>query len=152
MGGGTGKMLVVGAEYNVALFRLFRYPVELSPNGPELFASFFANFVKIESIDPEFNGQRMWKAGTEWTWRWLSWFQVSGRYDHVVPNSKDTLETFDVISPKLIFKSDWLSHETVTLSYTQWFYGAHTHAEFPNDYSRGQLDSKMYALTFGLWW
>ena len=152
MGGGTGKMLVVGLEYNVALFRLFRYPVELSPNGPELFASFFANFVKINSVDPDFDGKFMWKAGTEWTWRWLSWFQLSGRYDHVSPNSKDHAEAFDVISPKLIFKSDWLSHETVTLSYTQWFYGAHTHAEFPNDYSRGQLDSRMYALTFGLWW
>jgi len=152
MGGGTGKMLVVGLEYNVALFRLFRYPVELSPNGPELFASFFANFVKIDSVDPDFNGQLMWKAGTEWTWRWLSWFQLSGRYDHVVPTSKDPLQTFDVISPKLIFKSDWLSHETVTLSYTRWFYGPHTHAEFPNDYSRQQLDSAMYALTFGLWW
>jgi hypothetical protein len=152
MGGGTGKMTVVGLEYNVALFRLFRYPVELSPNGSELFASFFANFVKIDSVDPDFNGKFMWKAGTEWTWRWLAWFQLSGRYDHVAPNSKDLQESFDVISPKLIFKSDWLSHETVTLSYTRWFYGAHTHAEFPNDYSRGQLDSAMYALTFGLWW
>jgi hypothetical protein len=152
IGGGTGKMLVIGVEYNVALFRLFRYPVELSPNGPELFASFFADFVKIDSVDPGFDGKRMWKAGTEWTWRWLAWLQFSSRYDHVTPNSKDLQESFDVISPKLIFKSDWLSHETVTLSYTHWWYGAHTHAEFPNDYSRGQLDPTMYALTFGLWW
>jgi hypothetical protein len=152
VGGGTGKMLVVGVEYNVALGRLARYPVELSPNGPELFASFFADFVHIDSVDPDANGKVMWKAGTEWTWRWLAWLQLSARYDHVAPNSKDLQESFDVISPKLMFKSDWLSHETVTLSYTRWFYGAHTHAEFPNDFSRGQLDDAMYALTFGLWW
>jgi hypothetical protein len=151
-GGGTGQMTVVGVEYNVGLLRLLRYPVELSPNGRELFASFFADVVKIDSVDPDANGKKMWKAGTEWTYRWLAWLQFSGRYDHVAPNSKDHAESFDVISPKVIFKSDWLSHETVTLSYTHWWYGAHTHAEFPNDYSRGQLDPTMYALTFGLWW
>jgi hypothetical protein len=152
VGGGTGKMTVIGAEYNVAIGRLLRYPVELSPNGPDVFASVFANFVSINSVDPNFDGQKMWKFGTEWTWRWLSWLQFSGRYDHVVPTSKDSLQTFDVISPKILFKSDWLSHETVTLSYTHWWYGPHTHAEFPNDFSRSQLDSTMYALTFGLWW
>jgi hypothetical protein len=151
-GGGTGQMLVVGLEYNVAWGRLLRYPVELSPNGPDLFSSFFVDFVKVASKDPDFDGRRMWKAGTELTYRWLSWLQLSGRYDHVAPNSKDSAESFDVVSPKLIFKSDWLSHETVTLSYTRWFYGAHTHAEFPNDFTRGQLDQTMYALTFGLWW
>jgi len=70
----------------------------------------------------------------------------------VTPNSKDTEESFSVISPKIIFKSDWLSHESVTLAYTRWFYGAHTHAEFPYDFTRGQLDTEMYALTFGMWW
>jgi hypothetical protein len=69
----------------------------------------------------------------------------------VAPNSKDLQESFDVISPKIIFKSDWLSHEQVTLAYTKWFYGAHTHAEFPDDYTRGQLDDQMFALTFGMW-
>ena len=53
--------------------------------------------------------------------------------------------------PKLIFKSDWLSHEQVTLAYSRWFYGAHTHAEFPDDYTRDQLDNQMFSLTFGMW-
>jgi hypothetical protein len=152
VGGGTGQMLVLGAEYNVAWGRLLRYPVELSPNGPELFSSFFADFVKVTSKDPEFNGQRMLKFGTELTYRWLSWLSFSGRVDRVVPNSKDAKESFTVVSPKIIFKSDWLSHEQVTLSYTHWWYGPDTHSEFPNDFTRGQLDSTMYALTFGLWW
>ena len=29
--------------------------------------------------------------------------------------------------------------------------GAHTHAEFPDDFTRHQLDNEMYALTFGMW-
>ena len=72
-------------------------------------------------------------------------------WKHVAPNSKDLQESFDVISPKIILKSDWLSHEQVTLSYTRWLYGNHTHAEFPDDLVRSQLDNEMYALTCGMW-
>jgi hypothetical protein len=151
-GAGTGQLVVAGLEYNVAWGRLLRYPVELSPNGPELFTSFFIDYVHVASKDPDFDGRQMMKLGAELTYRWLSWLTASGRFDRVEPSSKDSEESFSVISPKLIFKSDWLSHEQLTLSYTRWFYGAHTHAEFPNDFTRGQLDQAMFALTFGLWW
>ena len=150
--GGTAKMLVTGFEYNVAWGRLLRYPVELSPNGPDVITSVFLNYAQLDSKDPDFDGRKMLNFGAEVTWRWMRWLSLSARADRVAPNSRDPQETFAVISPKLIFKSDWLSHEQVTLSYTRWFYGAHTHAEFPNDFTRGQLDTDMFALTFGLWW
>jgi hypothetical protein len=105
----------------------------------------------VNSVDPDFDGRRLYKFGAEVTYRCVPWLAISGRADHVVPNSKDSDETFNVISPKLIFKTDWLSHEQVTLAYTHWFYGAHTHGEFPDNFSRGQLDNEMYALTFGMW-
>ncbi|HVZ74997.1 MAG TPA: hypothetical protein VHJ20_21595 [Polyangia bacterium] len=151
-GGGTGQMLVVGGEYNVAWGRLLRYPVELSPNGPEVFTSVFVDFGRVRSLDPDNDGRVLYKFGGEVTWRWLRWLAFSARADRVAPNSKDKQESFTVISPKILIKSDWLSHETVTLAYTRWFYGEHTHAEFPNDFTRGQLDTDMFALTFGLWW
>jgi hypothetical protein len=149
--GGTGKMTIVGAEYNVAWGRLLRYPVELSPNGPDLISSFFADFARVTSKDAAFDGRQFLKFGTELTWRWQSWLTLTGRVDRVMPSSKDSAESFTVLCPRLVFKSDWLSHETVTLAYTKWLYGAHTHAEFPNSYSRGQLDDQMFSLTFGLW-
>jgi hypothetical protein len=151
-GGGSGQLLVAGFEYNVAWSRLLRYPVELGPGGPEVFTSVFIDYVQVASTDPDFDGRRMVKLGAELTYRWLAWLTLSGRVDRVAPNSKDAAESFSVVSPKLIVKSDWLSHEQLTLSYTRWFYGAHTHAEFPNDFTRGQLDTAMFALTFGLWW
>jgi hypothetical protein len=151
-GGGTGQMVVVGGEYNIAWGRLLRYPVELSPNGPELFTSVFLDFVHVASKDPDYDGRKMLKFGAEVTYRWLSWLTLTMRADRVAPNSKDPEESFTVISPKILLKSDWLSHETVTLAYTRWWYGAHTHSEFPNDFTRGQLDTDMFALTFGLWW
>ena len=150
--GGTAKMLVTGIEYNLAWAKLLRHPTEFGGDGPELVTSIFANYASIDSQDPDFDGRKLLKFGAEMTYRFFSWLALSGRVDRVAPNSKDADETFSVVSPKLIFKSDWLSHEQVTLAYTHWFYGAHTHAEFPNNFTRGQLDNEMYALTFGMWW
>ncbi len=150
--GGTAKMFVAGAEYNLGWARLLRHPTEFGGDGPELTTSIFIDYASVKSQDPDFDNRKMIKFGAEATYRFFSWLALSARADRVVPNSKDPDESFSVISPKIIFKSDWLSHEQVTLAYARWFYGPHTHAEFPNDFTRGQLDNEMYALTFGMWW
>ncbi|APR79120.1 Hypothetical protein A7982_04467 [Minicystis rosea] len=152
-GGGTGKLLIAGFEYNFSWAKFLWYPEAYWGEGPDLVTSVFANVASVvESKDPNFDGRTLYKVGTEITYRCLSWLALSGRYDHVSPNSKDKRESFDVISPKLIFRSDWNSHEQVTLSYTRWFYGKHTHGEAPNDYTHEELDNQMFALSFGMWW
>ena len=149
--GGTAKIFITGFEYVLSWGRLLHHPADFDGERPDLTTSVFADYVSINSKDPDFDGRRMYKFGAEVTYRFFPWLALSGRADHVVPNSKDSQETFNVLSPKIIFKSDWLSHEQVTLSYTRWLYGAHTHAEFPDDFVRSQLDNEMYALTFGMW-
>jgi hypothetical protein len=151
-GGGTGQILVVGAEYNFSWGKFLWYPEAFWGDGPDLINSVFVNVASVQSRDPVFDGRVLFKLGTEATYRLLPWFAISARYDHVVPNSKDALETFDVISPKLIFRSNWNSHEHVVLSYTRWFLGERTHGEAPNDYTREELDDQMFALNFGMWW
>jgi predicted methyltransferase len=66
--------------------------------------------------DPAFDNKNFHKFGAEVTYRMLPWLAVSGRADRVAPNSKDDEETFHVISPKVIFRSNWNSHEHVTLA------------------------------------
>jgi hypothetical protein len=152
-GGGTGKLLIAGFEYNFSLAKYLWHPQAYWGEGPDLILSLFTNVgAVLESRDPYFDGRKLYKLGGEATYRFVSWMAISGRYDHVAPNSKDLLESFDVISPKLIFRSSWNSHEQVNLSYTRWLYGAHTHGEAPNDYTHMQLDNQMFALTFGMWW
>jgi hypothetical protein len=126
-------------------------PKSYNPEAPDLTTSVFSDVVNIDSVDPTTDGKWMYKFGAQVTYRLLPWLALSGRVDHVAPNSKDVHETFNVINPAIIFKSNWLTHEQVTLAYTQWFYGADTHADFPDVYTRGQLDDKMYSLTFGMW-
>jgi hypothetical protein len=152
-GGGTGKLLIAGFEYNFSLGKALWHPQAFWGEGPDLILSVFTNVAAtLQSEDPNFDGRKLYKVGGEATYRFTSWMAISGRYDHVAPNSKDNLESFDVISPKLIFRSSWNSHEQVNLSYTRWLYGAHTRGQAPNDYTHLQLDNQMFALTFGMWW
>jgi hypothetical protein len=152
-GGGTGKLLIAGFEYNFSWAKYLWYPQAFWGDGPDLITSVFANAGMVrESRDPSFDRRKLYKLGAEVTYRCLSWFAISGRYDHVAPNSKDLDESFDVISPKLIFRSNWNSHEQVTLAYTRWFYGPHTKGEAPNDFTHEELDDQMFSLSFGMWW
>lgn len=152
-GGGNGRILVVGAEYNFSWGKYLWYPEAFWGDGPDLINSVFGTVVHVKSKDPEFDGRLIYKFGTEATYRMLPWFAFSARFDRVAPNSKDAGETFHVISPKLIFRSNWNSHEQVVLSYTKWLLGKNTHGEAPNDYMQpDQLDDQMLALNFGMWW
>jgi hypothetical protein len=132
--------------------KLIRYPEEFWGEGPDLITSVFATAASVKSTDPDFDNRKMYKFGTEVTYRFVPWVGISGRFDQVSPNSRDHEENFQVFSPKLIFKSNWNSHEQVTLSYTKWWYGAHTHSQFPLDFTRHDLDSQMFAIHFGMWW
>jgi hypothetical protein len=152
MDGGTGTMVAAGIEYYLSWAKLLRYPEPFWGEGADLTTGFFASFGSVTSKDPLYDGRKLYKFGTEVTYRFLPWVAISARADHVAPNSKDAEETFTVVSPKLIFKSNWTSHEQVTLSYAKWFYGDHTHAEFPDGYAREQLDDEMLGLSFGMWW
>ncbi len=152
-GRGTAKMAVAGFEYNISWAKFLYHPEPFWGEGPDLITSVFSNVGSVmQSDDPDFDGRKMAKAGAEVTYRFLPWVGISGRYDHVMPNSKDEEESFDVISPKLLFKTDWNSHEQITVSYTKWFYGENTHAEFPLEMPRAELDDQMFALHFGMWW
>jgi hypothetical protein len=148
--GGTGKIGVGGIEYTLGWARFLR-PKSYNPEAPDLITSVFSDVANVNSADPTFDGRWMYKFGAQVTYRFFPWLALSGRADHVVPNSKDMHETFNVINPAIIFKSNWLTHEQVTLAYTRWFYGADTHADFPDLYTRGYLDNEMYSLTFGMW-
>ena len=51
-GGGTAKMLVTGAEYNLGWSRLLGYPETFGGEGPELITSVFADYASVESPIP----------------------------------------------------------------------------------------------------
>ena len=59
-----------------------------------------------------------------WTYLPLGWFGFGGRYDAVQPNNHDSTQNFSVLSPRLYFRTDFVTHEQIMVQYSHYFYGS----------------------------
>jgi len=83
------------------------------------------------STDPGSNHSRL-KAGAELTYIPISWLGVGGRYDLVDVNTSDSNSNFSVFSPRVILRSNFVTHEQILIQYSRYFYGANAAvSQFP---------------------
>jgi hypothetical protein len=102
-----------------------------------------------------FDGRVRYKMGADALYAFLPYLAVGGRLDRVVPNSRDSSETFHVLAGRVVFKTDWQSRESIMLLYAKWLYGAHTHPEYSsltNSLPLPRLDDQLIALNVNIWW
>jgi len=52
----------------------------------------------------------------------LKWLGVGARFTHVSPNSTRPEQDFSIISPRLVFKTNWISRERIEISYSRYMY------------------------------
>jgi hypothetical protein len=150
--GGNGKLLAAGVNYSASIGRMVSYPVPFNGDGPDLVLN--AGFVFAESwtdFQP-FDQRARCKAGADLLYTFLPFMAAGFRTDVVVPNAHDSGETFAVIAPRLIFKSDWNSRDTVSLIYGKWFYGPRSHPEANSITPGDRLDDQLFALNVQMWW
>ena len=150
--GGTGRLILGGINYRVSIAQLMRAPVPFWSDAPDVTVEAAFQIATTKSADPGFDGRLKQKAGLDVLYTFLPWMGVGLRADRIAPNSKDPEETFYAIAPRLQFRSNWTSHETVTLKYSKWVYGKHTHSDSWDARPRAQLDDQMIGLGFGMWW
>jgi hypothetical protein len=62
------------------------------------------------------------KFGADVTVQVLPWLSPGLRFDRVVPNSNIGEQSFAILSPRVQFKSQWITHERITLGYSRYFY------------------------------
>jgi hypothetical protein len=62
------------------------------------------------------------KFGADLTVNALEWLSPAVRFDRVMPNNHIKEQGFSILSPRLIFKSAWVTHEKLTLGYSHYFY------------------------------
>jgi hypothetical protein len=62
------------------------------------------------------------KFGADLTVQALPWLSPGVRFDRVMPNSNISQQGFSILSPRLQFKSQWVTHERITLAYSHYFY------------------------------
>jgi hypothetical protein len=164
LSGGTGKLTTVGGQYDLSIGRLVSYPVPFSGDGPDLFVSLFGMQTSVSSTDktidpytgrPKYDNITKRKVGIEATYSLLSWLAASARYDRVDPNVDDKRYSFAVVSPRIIFHTDWQSTDQIVLQYSHWFNGNLTTVRVGNPPVEDVTvtpDGDMLSLSARMWW
>ncbi|MDC3955236.1 hypothetical protein [Polyangium jinanense] len=153
--GGTGKLITLGAEYSVSLARLRLHPRDYDGKSRDIILSAFGIYSHVTSDDPAYNGDHKVKFGAEGTYTLASFFAASLRLDHVRPTSNVDGREFSIISPRLIFRTDWQSRNQVVLQYSRFVYGSNplVRSGYPAvDDPMLTPDADVISISGSMWW
>lgn len=160
---GTGSLLTIGGQYDLSLAHLLLHPRTFDGKSHDLVLSLFGVYTRVQSKDKTrdangnwlYDGINMLKFGAEGAYTLTSWFAFGGRLDHVSPQSELPGRDFNIISPRVIFRSDWQSRDQVVLQYSHFLYGKSplVKSGYPlvDDPSLNP-DADVISLSANMWW
>jgi len=140
-------------QYSISWAQLFWYPQNFWGQGPDLITTVFGMYNHINlpngQNDPYDNISKL-KFGAEVMYLPLPMLGFGGRYDYVDPDfgkdnserlSSPFLSKFQVISPRVVLRTDFVTHEQILIQYSRYMYqdGYPAAAVFP--YNNGQAGS-----------
>jgi hypothetical protein len=146
---GNGSLTAVGAQYDLSLGKLLRHPAPFWGEGPDLALSLYGLFVRSESLDVDYDGINRIKAGAEATYLPVSWLGVQGRYDYIAPDLELTGIGKNIVTARLIGKTEWIAHERIWLQYSRYFNGRGVLDPFTQLPPR---DEDVVAFVTSMWW
>jgi len=153
--GGTGTLVTVAAQYDLSIGKLLRYPYRFRGDAPDIVVSLFGMQTHVSSNDASFDNVTKRKYGVEGGYALLPWLATSLRLDRVEPNSNDSRQSFSIVSPRLIFRSNWQAHDQVVLQYSHWFNGSGVivrNGYPPVDDPTIHPDEDVLSLSATMWW
>jgi hypothetical protein len=134
---GNGDVNTLLLQYDLSLANLIAGIKKASfwGDGPDLSASFFMMYNAISSDDTGtkalngidgMDGVHRLKWGVDVLGTPLKWLGIGIRGDRVQPNSNFPEQSFGIVSPRLVFRSTFLTHEEVTFQYSRYLYNDRT--------------------------
>ncbi len=165
--GGNGSLTTFGAQYDLSLGNLLSHPLAHDGDSPDLILSLFGIYTQVGSNQKAFDatnvgsdptahdGVKKLKYGAEATYSMLSWLAASARYDRVMADTSDDHQTYAVVSPRVIFHSDWNSQDQVVVQYSRYMVGSRVPvlSGYP---ATGSLyvipDADVVSVTASIWW
>jgi len=128
--GGNGSVDTLLAQYEFSLANFITNTNDASARfwgeGPDLKIIIYGMYNKVSSLDPAMDGVSKLKYGTDVAWSALSWLGVALRADRVQPNSNIPEQSFAILSPRLFFRTKWVTHEEIQLQYSRYMYNQRT--------------------------
>ncbi len=149
---GTGKLLVLGANYSLSVAKLVLHPKSFGGDAPDIVLNAGVHVARTSTSYAPFDGRWRHKYGLDALYTLTRHLGVGARLDRVVPSSKNADETFHVLAGRLQLKTDWTSREAIQLIYAKWFYGDATRNEGTGERTPERMDDQLLALNFNMWW
>jgi hypothetical protein len=151
MATGTGTIDTILFQHTFSLATYLWAPQKFWGQGPDLLFSVFGMWNRVASDDPAFTGAtRKLKLGGEVTTSWKRWLGLSLRWDLVQPDMDDSRESFQVISPRLILRSDFVSNEQLVIQYSRYIHGENVRLPYP--YQGLAPDEDVVKVQAIMWW
>jgi hypothetical protein len=173
----TGKVQTIEGQYSFSFGALANYPAAFWGQGPDLVLTGFGMFTIVDSPAPVVDGVEQGKSSTlaaggittsDWNIKTkklkfgadvmytpLSWVGFGGRFDMVQPDMdakfQGSHENFEVFSPRVVFKTAFVTHEAVTINYQRYFVNSAVHPVYPNEWV-AKPDLNLFAIAATMWW
>ncbi len=155
----TGKVYSVEFQYSFSWGQLFYYPQPFWGQGPDLITTVFGMFNHVDlpaGQNPVYDGINKLKFGAEVTYLPLDWFGVGFRGDVVQPNMDQSNTNFSVFSPRLLFRTAFVTHEQILVQYSRYFTGSQVFSQFPYNVQPGAanfggVDKNAFQIAAIIW-
>ena len=150
---GTGTINTLLGQYTFSLATFLQGPDAFWGQSADLLASVYGMYNKV-SVPEGVPGvaKNKLKVGTEVTYIPLYWLGFAARYDLVQPNMDNKYESFQVISPRVILRTSFVSNEEIFFQYTRYFTERDTRLAFPFDDPPVKGDKQVLSLIASMYW
>jgi hypothetical protein len=163
----SGKVDTIELQYTFSFGALARYPAAFWGDGPDLTATVFGMFCAVNSPSAMAVGgmaNPMWdmstkklKLGADVMYTPLPWFGIGGRFDNVQPDLDAKIAgggstlNFSVFSPRMVFRTAFVTHEAVTVMYQHYFLGTAAYPVYPYQWVP-KADADLVSVSGTMWW
>ncbi|HET6282624.1 MAG TPA: hypothetical protein VFH73_16790 [Polyangia bacterium] len=150
---GTGKIDTVLGQYVFSLATFLQGPEAFWGQSADLLLTLFGMYNKVSTSDPLSTGAKeKLKYGGEVTYIPLYWLGLAARYNMVQPNLANKYESFQVVSPRVILRTSFVSNEEIYIQYTRYFTERDTRLAFPFNDPPVKGDKQVISLIASMYW
>jgi hypothetical protein len=122
--GGDGEVHTVAFQYTFSLAAFMMRPRPFWGQATDITIRPFFMFNKVTGTPSGEDNVAKFKGGLDVVYSFMPMMAAGLRVDTVNPNMANSEQTFYVISPRLVFRSEFVTHEAVVLQYSYYGYGA----------------------------
>ena len=148
---GNGSIDTILFQHTFSLSTYLWAPAPFWGQGPDLLLSVFGMYNHVTGDDATFVAPTdKLKLGAEVTYSWKAWLGASLRYDLVQPDMDNSHASFQVISPRIILRSEFASNEQLVIQYSRYVNGSQVRLAYPH---QGLTpDPDVLRISAIMWW